>query len=224
MRRMNSDVNRLRYLPTRTAALAVAMMALCAACRPSVNAERLALQREAEALAARHHALDEEIAAWSGNLERWMKANAIDVEPARVVLSLASRSFFLHESQHAGAAGADPEYAHLEDQMKEIERKRKEIEASWLELRARDRASLGRMNLQPREIQRSFPFEFGDSTIPIPGVSARARCCPLTINEEGGLLTGCKLKSETCRKEDAPKKGWKLVCSYECDPIVIKMN
>ena len=218
---MNPALTRRRYLPTPAAAV-IAIMALCAACRPSVNAERLALQKEAEALDARHHALDEEVAAWSANVDRWMKKNAIDVDPARVVHSLSSRSYFMHESQHA--ASGDPEYAHLEDQMQEIQKKRKEIEASWLELRSRDRASLARMGMQPKELQRSIPFEFGDPTVPIPGVSARQRCCSLTIRDESGLLTGCKLTSESCRKDDPPGKGWHLVCNYECDPIVIKAN
>jgi hypothetical protein len=194
------------------------IVAACTGSRPAndVNAERLAVQKEAEALQARHHALDEEIAAWSGNVGEWIKTNGIGLDPARVVLALSSRSFFLHEPQHA--ASGDAEYSRLEDQMQDIQAKRRAIESEWLELKSRDRASLQRMGLKPKEMQQEFAFEQGDSTIPIPGVSARQRCCPLTWPND--VFTGCKLTKETCRRDTATKQ-WRLVCHYECDPIVL---
>lgn len=188
----------------------------------TLKAERLALQRKAEAIEARHQALDAEIAAWSENVGRWIKNNGITIDPARVVLSLSSRSFFLHQSQHSGAAGGDPEYSHLEAQMKEIQSKRKEIEANWLDLMSRDRASIARNHLKPAETQQAFDFDLGDSTIPIPGVSARQRCCALTI-PDGDILHGCKLTKEGCKKNEG-SKGWHLVCYYECDPIVLSLH
>jgi len=187
----------------------------------AVKAERLALQREAEAIEARHQALDAEIAAWSENVGRWMKKNGITIDPARVVLSLSSRSFFLHESQHSGAASGDPEYSHLEDQMKEIQAKRKKIEANWLDLISRDRASIAKNHLKAVETQRSFDFELGDSTIPIPGTSARQGCCPLTMAGQGKTLHGCKLTSETCEKQGTE---WQLTCGYTCDPVVLEAS
>jgi hypothetical protein len=188
----------------------------------TIKAERLALQRKAEAIEARHQALDAEIAAWSENVARWIKNNGVTIDPARVVLSLSSRSFFLHESPHAGAPSGDPEYSHLEDQMKEIQAKRKKIEANWLDLLSRDRASIVRSGLKPGETQQSFDFDLGDSTIPIPGVSARQRCCALTL-PDGDILHGCKLVKEGCKKNEG-SKGWHLVCYYECDPIVLTLH
>jgi hypothetical protein len=190
-----------------------------AACKSSdaTNAERIALQKEAEALQVRHHTLDEEVAAWSDSVGRWIRANGVGLDPARVVLALSSRSFFLHETQHGDGSG-DPEYSRLEDQMKVIQEKRRAIETEWLALKARDRASLERMGQKPKETMLELPFEQGDSTIPIPGVSARQRCCPLTLPND--IFTGCKLKSETCARDTATKK-WVLRCNYECDPIVL---
>lgn len=163
--------------------------------------------------------LDEEIAAWSEGVGRWIRASNVSLDPARVVLALSSRSYLLHESMQHGASG-DPEYSHLEDQMQEIQSKRRAIDADWLALKARDRASLDRMGQQPKVTRLELPFEQGDSTIPIPGVSARQRCCPLTTGSLDGTITGCKLTKESCRK-DTPNKKWVLVCHYECDPIVL---
>jgi hypothetical protein len=185
----------------------------------ALKAERLALQRQAEALEARHQTLDAEIAAWSANVGRWIKNNGITIDPARVVLSLSSRSFFLHESPHAGALSGNPEYSRLEDQMKEIQARRKKLEANWLDLLSRDRASIIRSGLKPAETQQSFDFDLGDSTIPVPGISARQRCCALTL-PDGDILHGCKLTKEGCAKNEG-SKGWHLVCYYECDPIVL---
>jgi len=179
----------------------------------AIKAERLALQRDAEAIEARHQALDAEIAAWSEDVGRWIKNNGITIDPARVVLSLSSRSFFLHDSPHTGASSGDPEYSHLEDQMKGIQAKRKEIESDWLRLLSRDRASIAKNHLKPAKTERAFDFALGDSTIPIPGISARQSCCSLTI---GGRH--CKLTGETCEKVGSE---WHLVCHYTCDPIVL---
>jgi hypothetical protein len=188
----------------------------------AIKAERLALRRQAEAIEARHQALDAEIAAWSENVDRWIKSNGITIDPARVVLSLSSRSFFLHESPHAGVSSGDPEYSHLEAQMTEIQAKRKKIEGDWLDLLSRDRASIVRSGLKPAETQQSFDFDLGDSTIPIPGISARQRCCALTL-PDGDILHGCKLTKEGCAKNEG-SKGWHLVCYYECDPIVLTLH
>jgi hypothetical protein len=184
------------------------------------KAERLALERKAQAIEARHHALDDEIAAWSESLSKWMKKNDVTIDPARVVLSLSSRSYLLHESQHARSG--DPEYSRLEDQMKEIQEKRRNIDADWLKLIARDKASLARSRLKPAETQQTFDFDFGDSTIPIPGVSARQRCCALSF-PDGDILHGCKLTKESCAKNEG-SKGWHLVCEYKCDPIVLDIR
>jgi hypothetical protein len=188
--------------------------------RKKIKAKRLALQREAEAIETRHQALDAEIAAWSENVGRWIKKNEINIDPARVVFSLSSRSFFLHDSRHS--ASGDPEYSHLEGQMKEIQAKRRKIEANWLDLMSRDRASIARHRLKPAETKEAFDFELGDSTIPIPGVSARQKCCALTL-PDGDILRGCKLTKETCEKNETGK-GWHLVCHYECDPIVLDIS
>jgi hypothetical protein len=188
----------------------------------AVKAERLALEREAEAIEARHQALDAEIAAWSEEVGRWIKNKGITIDPARVVLSLSSRSFFLHESPHSGASDGDPEYSHLEDQMKRIQARRKQIESDWLHLLSRDRASIARSHLKPAKTQQAFDFDLTDSTIPIPGVSARQRCCALTL-PDGDILHGCKLTKEGCKKNEG-SPGWHHVCYYECDPIVLNIQ
>jgi hypothetical protein len=185
----------------------------------AIKAERLALQRDAEAMETRHQALDAEIAAWSEEVGRWIKKNKITIDPASVVLSLSSRSFFLHDSAHSGSSG-DPDYAHLEDQMKAIQAKRKEIESDWLRLLSRDRASIAKSHLKPAKTQQTFDFGFGDSTIPIPGVSARQNCCSLTLPGQGATLHGCKLTGESCEKAGSK---WHHVCSYTCDPIVLSI-
>jgi len=184
----------------------------------AIKAERLALQKDAEAIEARHQALDSEIAVWSEDVGRWIKNNGITIDPAKVVLSLSSRSFFLHDSAHTGASNGDPEYSHLEDQMKGIQGKRKEIESDWLHLLSRDRASIAKSHLKPAMTQQAFDFGLGDSTIPIPGISARQGCCSLTLPGQGSTLHGCKLTGETCEKNGSK---WRRVCHYTCDPIIL---
>jgi hypothetical protein len=186
----------------------------------AIKAERLALQREAKAIEARHQALDAEIATWSDDVGRWIKNKGITIDPARVVLSLSSRSFFLHDSPHSGTSNGDPEYSHLEHQMKGIQAKRKEIESDWLHLLSRDRASIAKSHLKPAKTLQAFDFELGDSTIPIPGISARQNCCALTL-PDGDVLHGCKLTEETCEKNGSK---WHRVCSYSCDPIVLYLQ
>lgn len=188
----------------------------------AVKAERLALEREAEAIEARHQALDAEIAAWSEDVGRWIKNNGITIDPARVVLSLSSRSFFLHDSPHPGASSGDPEYSRLEDRMKGIQAKRKAIESDWLHLLSRDRASIARSHLKPAATEQAFDFDPADSTIPIPGTSARQRCCALTL-PAGDILHGCKLTKEGCAKNEG-SRGWHHVCYYQCDPIVLNVQ
>jgi hypothetical protein len=186
-------------------------------CRSRSNyaAERAALWKDAEALEARHQALDNQIAAWSESVGAWAKKNAITADPARLVLSLSSRSYFLHQP-HQGTTETDPEYAHLEDQMKEIQAKRRQIEADWQDLLMRDRASIDRTGSKPVEVQRTFEYDYGDSTIPIPGVSARQGCCSLTTTVPGE--TGCKLSFETCVKPSTAGGKWTRWCVYVCDP------
>jgi hypothetical protein len=181
--------------------------------------ERIALWNEAEAIEARHQSLDNEIAAWSESLGAWARKNAITIDPARLVLSLSSRSYFLHQPHPPSTTETDPEYAHLEDQMKEIQAKQRQIEADWQALLARDRASNDRAGVKPVEVQRTFEYDFGDSTIPIPGVSARQSCCSLTATFPGE--TGCKLLLEYCQKPSTAGGKWQRVCWYICDPKVI---
>jgi hypothetical protein len=187
-------------------------------CRSPSNyvTERVALWKEAEAIEARHQALDTEIAAWSESVGAWAKKNAITIDPGRLVLSLSSRSYFLHQPHPPGTTETDPEYAHLEDQMKEIQAKQRQIEADWQDLLTRDRASIDRTGLKPVEARQPFEYDFGDSTIPIPGVSARATCCRLTTTVPGE--TGCKLASEFCLKPTTAGGKWRVWCMYVCDP------
>jgi hypothetical protein len=148
-----------------------------------------------------------------------MKKNGVTIDPAKVVLSLSSRSYFLHDSPHPGAQSGDPEYSHLEAQMKEIQAKRKAIESDWLRLLSRDRASLAKSHLKAEKTEKSIDFDLGDSTIPIPGISARARCCALTL-PDFDIFRGCKLTGESCAKNTG-SSGWHLVCEYTCDPIML---
>ena len=174
--------------------------------------QRAALQREAEAIEARHAALDQEIAAWSENLGRWIKEQNIAIDPAQVVLSLSSRSYFLHEAKHSENA-SDAAYSRFEDQMKEIQEKRKKMEADWLDVLSRYGLWVARNHVKTFELQRSFDFNFGDSTIPIPGISARQGCCPLTIPGHD-----CLQPSEFCVRKG--KTGWERRCLYVCDIVL----
>jgi hypothetical protein len=181
----------------------------------TAKAELLSLQREAEAIEARHQALDAEIAAWSDEVGRWMKKNGITIDPARVVLSLTSRSYFLHASQHAGSG--DPEYSHLEDQIKGIQEKRSKIEADWLDFLSRIPASIASTQVKTTETQRSFDYELGDSTIPIRGVSARQSCCRLSFTDVDG--SHCYFVKTYCEKAGT---NWRSRCMYLCiGPVVI---
>jgi hypothetical protein len=177
-----------------------------------LNAERDALQREAEAISARHQALDDQISAWSESVGVWAKLNAPDVDPARLVLSLTSRSYFLHTAHQPATGDTDTAYVRLETEMKDIQEKRSRIETEWRDLIRRDRAWFDRAGQKPIEKQVSFDYEFGDSTVPIPGVSARQRCCSLTTKIPGE--TNCKLIDEFCAKD--AKGKWKRVCVYIC--------
>jgi hypothetical protein len=185
--------------------------------KTTIKAERVALQREAEAIEARHMALDAEIASWSDNLGRWIREHEISNDPAQVVLSLSSRSYFLHQSKHSDGAGGDSGYSQLEDQMKDIQTKRKHIEADWVELLSRDRASIAMNHVKTAEKVQSFDFDFGDSTIPIPGISARQRCCPLTPRDSPAA--NCKLVGEWCSQGTG--KRWVLNCLYICDVVAL---
>ena len=195
-------------------AIAVAAaVVLATGCGQDVKAERLALQKQAVAIEARHMALDEEIAAWSAEVGRWIEENGVTVDPARLVLSLEARSYFRHEMQHGGG---DPGYAHLEAGMKEIQAKRKALEADWLALLDSEAASVKRHGTTLTSKQDTLDFELGDPTVPIPGVSARARCCPLTAG-------GCWYTGEHCAP--GPQKNtWHRVCEYECDPIILEFG
>lgn len=206
--------------PVAIACLLVSVVLLGSACRSSstLNAERDALWKEAEAVEARHMALDTQIAAWSDAVGAWAKQNAPDVDPARVVLALSSRSYFLHTSHPPDSADTDAVYVHLEDQMKEIQDTRSKIEADWRDLIARDRAWFDRAGQKPIEHRLTFDYEFGDSTIPIPGVSARQGCCKLTTTIPGE--TNCKLIGEWCEKLANGK--WKRNCLYMCSVKVIQ--
>jgi len=183
---------------------------------PKYDTERIALWKEAESIENRHQAVDNEIAAWSESLGAWAKKNATSIDPARLVLSLSSRSYFLHQPHPPGTTQTDAEYAQLEDQMKDIQTKQQQIEADWQGLLTRDRASIDRTGLKPKEVRQSFDYDFGDPTIPIPGVSARARCCSLTTKVPGE--TGCKLASEFCVKSATAGGKWQVWCMYVCDP------
>jgi len=200
-------------------------MLLCAVlagsgCRSSAGyaAERAALWKEAEAIEARHQALDNEIAAWSESIGAWAQKNAVTTDPARLVLSLSSRSYFLHQPPPPDAGNTDPEYAQLEHGMKEIQANQRRIEADWQALLTRDRASMDRGGLKPVERRESIEFDFGDPTIPIPGVSARARCCALTKTIDG---ENCKLNSEFCATPATKGGKWRHMCVYICvQPIL----
>lgn len=181
-----------------------------------LKAERAALQQDAEAIEARHVALDKEIAAWSENVARWMKEQNITIDPAQVVLSLSSRSYFLHEPKHSEAA-SDSGYSRLEDQMKEIQEKRRKIEADWLDVLSRYGVWVAKNHVKTFELQRSFDFNIGDSTIPLPGVSARQGCCPLTLPGHT-----CLEPSEFCVRKG--KTGWERVCLYICDIVLEPAN
>jgi hypothetical protein len=192
------------------------------ACHRNPNDERAALQNEAKAIEARHVALDKEIATWSENVGRFMKEGNVEIDPARVVLGLSSRSFFLHETQHHPEGSAEPAYAQLEDQMKDIQTKRKAIETDWLALLARVEAANQRAGIKSTTHEESFTTNIGDPTIPIPGVSARATCCKLVIDLPS-LGTTCRNTGEHCAP--GPQKNtWVHVCEYLCDPIILQLN
>ena len=195
-------------------------VAASSACRRGANQERGDLQKEAKAIESRHMALDNEIAAWSESVGRFMKDDAVDLDPARVVLALSSRSFFLHQTQHHGAGSDHPAYAHLEDQMKDIQTKRKAIEADWLTLLSRVETTNQRAGIKSTTHEESFDVGLGDPTIPIPGVSVRANCCPLVLDLPQ-LGTTCRNTGEHCAP--GPQKNtWRRVCEYLCDPIFIQ--
>jgi hypothetical protein len=187
-------------------------------CRSSsgYETERLALSKEAGAIEARHQLVDAQIASWSQAVGAWATKNNVTVDPARLVLSLASRSYFLHQPHPADMPNMDPEYAHLEDEMKDIHAKQRQIEVDWKSLLERDRASIERTGLKRVEHRQSFDFDVGDSTIPIPGVAARSKCCPLTTSVPG--QTGCKLVEEFCVKPVTSGGKWTVWCMYTCDP------
>ena len=195
------------------------MLAIGGACQRDTAPDRAALQKEAKAIEARHTALDEEIAAWSQSVGAWIKGNDVRIDPAQVVLSLSSQSFFLHDPQHGAAK--DAAYAHLEDQWKQIQAKRHAIEADWSTLLARTRTANERAAIKSTTHEEAFDFELGDSTIPIPGVAARASCCRLTLDIPS-LGTSCRFVKETCEKN--ADKTWHRVCHYECDPIVLEIK
>ena len=180
------------------------------------DTERIALWKEAEAIEARHEAQDTEIAAWSESVGAWAKKNQITIDPAQLVLSLSSRSYFLHQPHPGDITQTDPEYEHLEDQMKQIQAKRGKIEADWQDLLTRDKASIDKTGLKPVESRQPFEYNFGDSTIPIPGVTARSKCCRLTTTLPGE--TGCKLVGEFCVKPTTAGGKWRVWCLYVCDP------
>jgi hypothetical protein len=196
-------------------------LAISPACQRNTNMERAALQKEAKALDARHATLDDEVAGWSESVGRWIKENNVSIDPAQIVLSLSSQSFFLHEPQHTQGAGAGPGYAHLEEQWKQIQTKRRAIEADWSSLLSRSRAANERAGIKSTGHEQSFDIGLGDSTIPIPGVSARASCCRLTIDLPA-LGTTCRFVKERCERVD--NKTWRRVCEYECDPIVLDIR
>jgi hypothetical protein len=195
------------------------VLALSGACQRNPAPDRAALQKEAKAIEARHVALDNEIAAWSEGVGRWVKENDVRIDPAQVILSLSSQSFFLHDPQH-GAAG-DAAYSHLEEQWKQIQARRQTIEADWSNLLSRNRAANERAGIKSTTHEEAFDFALGDSTIPVPGVAARASCCRLTIDLPS-LGTTCRLVKETCTRN--ADKTWHRVCHYECDPIVLEMK
>jgi hypothetical protein len=197
----------------------VSLVTLNSACGSAskLNAERDALQREAEAISARHQALDDQIAAWSESVGVWAKQNAPDADPARLVLSLSSRSYFLHTAHQTAAGDTDAAYVRLETEMKDIQERRSRVETEWKDLIRRDRAWFDRAGQKPREQQVSFTYGFGDPTVPIPGVSARQRCCSLTTKIPGE--TNCKLIDEFCAKD--AKGTWKRVCVYICSVVAV---
>jgi hypothetical protein len=196
----------------------VALLGAACQSRSNLNAERDVLWKEAEAIAARHAAFDSRIATWSEAVGAWAKQNAADIDPARIVLALSSRSYFLHARHSSDTADTDAAYVHLEDQMKEIQETRSRIDADWRDLITRDRAWFARAGQKPVEHQVTFDYEFGDSTIPIPGVSARQSCCSLTTKIPGE--TNCKLNSEFCVKP--ANRKWKRVCVYICSVQAIQ--
>jgi hypothetical protein len=206
-------------IPAVHVSVLVSLVTLNSACGSAskLNAERDVLQREAEAISTRHQALDDQIATWSESVGAWAKQSAPDVDAARLVLSLTSRSYFLHTAHQPATGDTDAAYIRLETEMKDIQDKRSRIETEWKDLIRRDRAWFDRAGQKPREQQVSFTYGVGDPTVPIPGVAARQRCCSLTAKIPGE--TNCKLIDEFCAKD--AKGTWKRVCVYICSVVAI---